>query len=1341
MTSPSNSHGHLAEESTSNLSSLMALSKNESLRSSNLGAYHQNHSISSTTSTVATSFSTASNNSLTFCSTGSLPALSPGSFRLASPSKTNKKQQQMHQNNTSAASALVAAAAIRFHDDQEDEAYYDDRSDADDDLAKGTIKFPKDKLFGRDEELDILEATANSLLLHDGEETTTTTSNTIGATTNKVLWMCGPSGVGKSSLIEEALRRLELRRQDFLFSRGKYDQGAITREPFSAINQALSMMLIPPRSTTSMQNDSEPAAPADGGQSDSSSSPLSTTISLPQHLQIKLKEDAGDADHDTDLESGFWNSPEAQILLDVFPILKKFYRRYIRQRASSSSSSASSSASSLVSSSADAPPTFSDSSTATNDLSQVGRALASFFGVLSHRRRPLILYLDDLQWADVASLEMLEALMLEQETLQHFLLIGSYRSEELESQPRLGQLVQTSQEKRPADQTILMNISTLAPRHVSEFLKETLDLPSDEIQPLSELIYSKTLGNVFYCKQAVEELVRHNALYYDVMCFKWTFSPMAADNLTSADKKKSADGGNKEDFMLSKSVVEMIQHKLELLPEEQRRVLVVASYIRYILDVPSLLACLAFVQNDQRYSAILRPQLLRILDDSVDQGLLLKKKTQDNSSYYVFAHDRVQEAAYTLIPPGEQRHQLLVQTSKALLLATGNCKDDMHDHESNKNEWMLYVAAEHMNQVPTEYVSDPVQLAELNLRVANMSMAKASYDQAVRLLRAGVAAIYALPGAERIDRPTLERHRRGQWEKHYDLLLALTNHSMEAEEAQGNFTECKAAVEECLANAKSHNDKCTAYFTKVNLAVGRSEQKRFGDGILESVEILAGMGISIPSKPTKADLLGEKLRLQLALGSRSISAVADLPLAEEDWKVKLLCQLGLLANYCQNMDLTALTTLRALRLALQEGATQYLPRLLTSYAVSLRKKGQLSVASSYAAVVNRLYARFPDARGGGEYAKGQTILYCGVVHLQESFHESLDVVLSLYRMNLAGGNVDMGLSSAMHFPLLYLASGLPLNSLLDPKLILFQNKSRQLNRPGFEAIFKGYRQFLRNLQGKSSFAATTTNPNGTAFDPTRLKGDIMDEKEILTKMEGNSFKMTLRDFGILRLGLACIFGDYDAMIKMMDRLKEFPLFDLSLVREHLRLTFHGLAAFLVGRKQKNKQWLSVGKEILQSVKKLLQSSSSSGSRNINGNVRPLYQCLRAVECGKKGFFDEAIASCSAQNLLHLEALMQEQCGRMLLDTASSTAPARNSTAATDSSSSLSSSPSSSPPYQTYLSNSTWLYNDWGAYAKVEQLKKEFPFLSKTPRGGRGLTGGGAIRELEGGGGFSASPLQ
>mmetsp|Transcript_10287 Transcript_10287/g.16452 ORF Transcript_10287/g.16452 Transcript_10287/m.16452 type:complete len:594 (+) Transcript_10287:340-2121(+) len=546
------------------------------------------------------------------------------------------------------------------------------------------------------------------------------------------------------------------------------------------------------------------------------------------------------------------------------------------------------------------------------------------------------------------------------------------------------------------------------------------------------------------------------------------------------------------------------------------------------------------------------------------------------------------------------------------------------------------------------------------------------------------------------------------------------------------------------------------------------------------------------------------MQLKMALQGRPLSCLGEaklLPMKDYDSGdiMKLLSQLLHMCSLAKRSALNEIVAIRAMRWTLEKGLSRYLALVLTEYSAPLRSKGKYSAAARYAAIVKRIFERFASEQKEGvegirtsdflmsefivrlhtliclfvrSYFCSQTSLFLFLSHARSSSYlflvlilllflglqlhagmlplqdhpycDSLEPYLEIYRHALARGAVETAFSSAMHFPLTYFACGRPLNALLDAKLVLFHDKATQLKLHGFAALFHCSRQVLYNLQGKKN--RNVLGVVSVQADPT----EILDENSILSKMEGRTKSMTMRDFGIYRMFLACIFGDLDAMERMMDRLEGSPLFDLSLARQNLRFTYCGIAAYLLARDGRNaKKNLKTAQDIVKELKKLdsvdcKASHFPKGGGKDSGcvNVYPIILCLTAVERNKEADYVAAIEACDKMQLLPLKALMNELCGLQFLAESGTEkgkpppAPRSGPTASrlqrkmprylrhSHSSADSSESEQQLDPGKAYLGKAMWLYQDWGAIAKVQSMKQQFDFLSSLSRRAAKMAVGG-----------------
>jgi predicted ATPase len=282
-----------------------------------------------------------------------------------------------------------------------------------------------------------------------------------------------------------------------------------------------------------------------------------------------------------------------------------------------------------------------------------------FFHAICSEELPVIMFLDDLQWADEASLGLLDALV-QDPSLQNFMLVGVVRGNEVDV--RLSKFLRDIEV--PPRKIAHIELLNLSIDEIGEFIGDTLNLEVDDCRDLTEIVYGKTRGNIFFSIQTLEELQRRNVLFYSMISFRWEW------NLAGVEFENA----------LSSTVVEAVASKIQSLPEKLQRALVIASYTRSSIDIETLLALMIA----DGFDIDLR-ELVGLMDICVLEGLL---SNTVGSNLYKFAHDRIQQAAYWLVPSGKERDDLRIMIGKNLVELA---------HQPGGKEWMIFVAADHVS--------------------------------------------------------------------------------------------------------------------------------------------------------------------------------------------------------------------------------------------------------------------------------------------------------------------------------------------------------------------------------------------------------------------------------------------------------------------------------------------------------------------------------------------------------------------------------------------------------------------------------------------------------------------
>ena len=1240
--------------------------------------------------------------------------------------------------------------------EQADEAYYDDRSDADDDLEKGRIKFPT-KLYGRNLELHqlhqaysrmIMDATYQDLFGDEDDneeneednplEEPTTQDNQLSSTVSlleqsPVIFLGGISGAGKSALVQEFVKQLTNPQQTHKMNNGTTTMNVIPQyvygkfeeiqsgDPFAALEQAFDGLLqrkIHELTTTWKTSTTS---------SKVRSSARQQQIYM-QHKRLRKRLKRAEIVVGSDL---------AIILQDtILPNLARFLTKLFAKRSSSNKKENGENNNNDDDDDDNASKITTDSlppqkkQTLGRDIKAVAIAFQAFVRAWASAEQPLVVLIDDLQWADSASYAVLETLLQDKAGAPYALFVGAYRSNEVNRLPEstnnnnnnnnnnassssepheCAKLMDKVEQGRGHGHVLYMEITNLSPNAVAEFIADSIGKTTAEVEPIAQAIYAKTLGNIFFVKQALEELVRRNAIYYDVVCFAWQFGDVNQVDL--------------EGF-LSNDVVEMVQSKLKALPEELQKILILAAYTKSPFDLKLLPALVrgvtsfdanhairanpTFDSNEEKDDASVGSLQSVATDDAKlrkmmnlafveglvlyntnvmdDSGLPLTTNAAEGRSFK-FAHDRIREGACASVPEGPERWLLLKQIAKVLLRRYkvadhGEVDQSVFMNVEDTDDWMLFTAAQHLNSIPAE-MNNPVELAELNLRVAKITIQKGALREALVFLKAAEKNL----------------HVERAWQDHYNLILDVKNNLMETNQATGDHTAALQLCQDVFNNARTLGDKGRAHYIHIRAFADQSN-KDYDKVIIECLETLAQYGVSFPEKPNMLHVRAEKMKLISTLRGRSLLYLSKLPAASEEsggvkarrgsmvfcaikpdyitdqemvGKLKIGQSALMNAIFAKQTILVQLIGYRMIREALAYGLiTADLPIVLIHLGAYFRQTEKYKDAFSFTNAAYTLMKRFKEE-------KTRELVYCrmalhgSLVGIRLPFAQSIEHFLDISKDLLNLGESGTGLAAGMLAMYSYFNGGLPLNAMFEAKLLLMEDLARNLGQAPFIVTFGLFRQCLYNLQGGTK----ATQSNASAMD-----GHALRESEVMEKFpSGPIHKMNHRDIAIVRMMLAVIFSDETTMDELLDRLKESPIHDLPVARQHMRMCWSGFASLILLWKG-NKKHAKLARDCMSFYSKLAKVGSP--------NAQPVFACLNALKKRTVVAFEEAIQACMDSGLVHLMALMNEWCGLMLLENKVEQQVEEE--------------------HIEYLSCAIWCYHDWGATAKVKQMQDHHSFL-------------------------------
>ena len=444
----------------------------------------------------------------------------------------------------------------------------------------------------------------------------------------------------------------------------------------------------------------------------------------------------------------------------------------------------------------------------TESRNRFNRVFQQFIQVLAQSEHPLAIFLDDLQWVDAASLQLIQVLMTTE--VPFLFLIGAYRDNEVSA---THPLMQTIEEMQKAGTTIhAIALSPLQKADLQHLLTDTLHRSEEEVAPLADLLLAKTDGNPFFVNEFLRALYVEQLLTFDYQHSRWEWS--IADI---------------QDHNMTDNVVELLITKIQRLQPSTQDGLRHAACIGNQFDLQTLTFVLDAAGVLQQPDAA---EAIALLKEAVNVGLIMPL----NDSYkrielgipqpgdvlrmeYKFTHDRIQQAAYSL---NSDTERLLIhrQIGQHLLQMSAQ-------QQSPK----LFDMVNHLNlsRVLIETQSEQEELARFNLVAAEKAIASTAYEAALRYLDAGLKLLSA-----------------DSWQNQYNLTLALHIETVFAEYLNANFEAALLLAEVVIKQARNSLDKAKVYETKLQIYITQSQLVEALDTGLSVLEML---GVSLEKEP------------------------------------------------------------------------------------------------------------------------------------------------------------------------------------------------------------------------------------------------------------------------------------------------------------------------------------------------------------------------------------------------------------------------------------------------------------------------------------------------------------
>src|SRR6266481_2311843 len=480
-----------------------------------------------------------------------------------------------------------------------------------------------------------------------------------------------------------------------------------------------------------------------------------------------------------------------------------------------------------------------------------------FLSAFAKPEHPLALFLDDLQWLDPATLELLERLMTDP-NVRYLMLVGAYRDNEVSSSHPLTQTLDAIRKAGARMQEIVL--APLRIDDVGRLVADALHGERGAAQPLAQLVHEKTSGNPFFAIQFLTALADEVLLRFDPDAAAWIW------DLARIRAKGYTD-----------NVVVLMAGKLKRLSGTTQEALKQLACLGNAAEV----ATLALVHGETEEA------IHTALWEAVRAGLIFQQE-----STYKFLHDRIQEAAYALIPESERATEHLRIGRVLLASMTG---DGLAEY--------LFDVANQFNRGAALLIDrdEKVLVATIDLSAGRKAKASAAYASAGGYFSAGMALL-----------------DEGDWGSHYELTFGLWLERTECELLSGNFEKAEQLIVELLQRAASNVEFADASCLKIHLHLLKGELPQAVDSALTCLRLF---GIDIPAHPTWEQVQAEFETVWQTLNGRPIESLIDLPIMTDPELQAAIQVLSVVtpASYFTNIHLFCLLVCRMANFSVQHG--------------------------------------------------------------------------------------------------------------------------------------------------------------------------------------------------------------------------------------------------------------------------------------------------------------------------------------------------------------------------------------------------------------------------------------
>ncbi len=802
----------------------------------------------------------------------------------------------------------------------------------------------------------------------------------------------------------------------------------------------------------------------------------------------------------------------------------------------------------------------------------------------------LVIFLDDLQWIDSASLNLIEQIMADK-TIGYFFLIGTYRPGEVEpAHPLNMAMTRIETEGRAINR---LPLSPLKLCHITELISDALQTKKNHIIKLAELSLNRTGGNPLFIVEFLKSLNAKKHLRFNYSNLEWEWDLPEIRGLG-----------------FSNHIVDLMIETFELLSRSTRKILQIAACIGQTFELGMVAVIYSKPEKDTLvllHDAI-RENLVIPLSDNYKIILLdIRHSATDLSVKFRFTHDRIHQAAYSLLSDQEKRDihfqagQYLLQNSSQRQLT-----EKIFDIVNHLNFSMDLTTGE----------SEIDRLSSLNLMAAKKAKASAAYEQSFHYLKTAIILL-----------------KRDPWKRDYEITLSIYLEAAESAYLCSQFTEMKEYIAIVMQQARTLLDKVKAYEILIE---ADKAQYRLKEALATAHKVLKLLGVVLPQRPDKFSIMLHLSRTMVVMAGKQIENLVELPKMQEPTKLASMRIMTTVSSaaYFANPDLFPLLVFKMIDFSIKFGNAKESGFIYALYGLILcGVVGNIKKGHQFGLLALKVQERLQANR---YKAKTYNMVNGFISHWKNHIRETITPLSKTFQYALETGDLEYAGHAAFFNSFHCFVSGMEL-SRVNREMARNSHAITTIEHEVSSHLHGIYRQVVSNLRGKSQHTE-------------QLKGDHYDEFKMLPIHQKADDKTTLYNLFFNKSYLCYIFGNYAQALTNASMAKRHLDACIGTFAVPLFYFYDSLAMLAVYPNLKRNQQKQIKSKIAANQKKMKKWAHHAPMNHLHK-----FYLIEAERMGISGqeskaghLYDQAVGHSKKHGFLNEEALANELAGKFYL---------------------------------------------------------------------------------------------